>query len=309
MPLQLPNLDDRTYTDLMAEALALIPTQAPEWTNHNPSDPGITLIELFAFLTEMLLYRQNRITDDSVRMFLRLLNGPDWRQTQDLREEMRLVVLGVRERYRAVTCEDFARLAMAAASEVVRAHCLPRRNLASENPLDRAVDRPGHVSVIIIPKDDTTHPQPGNALLQTVQDYLESRRLLTTRVHVVEPHYFSVGVRLTLMLERDALEEKTRQAAVTALQRFLAPLTGGPQGKGWPFGRNVYISEIYRLLDNLPGVDYVTRTDDQDELVVSDPGRLVRNASGELVAVTIEPGELVAAWIETENITAVSPVQ
>jgi predicted phage baseplate assembly protein len=74
MPLDLPNLDDRTYEDLVAEALRLIPNYAPEWTNYNPSDPGITLIEIFAYLTEMLLYRQNRITDDNLRTFLRLLN-------------------------------------------------------------------------------------------------------------------------------------------------------------------------------------------------------------------------------------------
>jgi len=71
MPLELPNLDDRTYEDLVAEALRLIPNYAPEWTNYNPSDPGITLIEMFAYLTEMLLYRQNRITDDNLRTFLR----------------------------------------------------------------------------------------------------------------------------------------------------------------------------------------------------------------------------------------------
>src|SRR5690349_4133941 len=53
MPLPLPNLDDRSYTDLVEEARRLIPTYAPEWTNHNPSDPGIMLIELFAYLTEM----------------------------------------------------------------------------------------------------------------------------------------------------------------------------------------------------------------------------------------------------------------
>ena len=60
MPLPLPNLDDRSYTDLVEEARRLIPTYAPEWTNHNPSDPGIMLIELFAYLTEMLIYRLNR---------------------------------------------------------------------------------------------------------------------------------------------------------------------------------------------------------------------------------------------------------
>ena len=115
MPLELPNLDDRTYEDLVAEALRLIPNYAPEWTNYNPSDPGITLIEMFAYLTEMLLYRQNRITDDNLRTFLRLLNGPDWvaDQNQDLRQEIREAVLNLRDHYRAVTAEDYEILSQA----------------------------------------------------------------------------------------------------------------------------------------------------------------------------------------------------
>ena len=48
MPLRLPNLDDRRYADLMTEARRLISLYDPEWTNHNPSDPGITVVELFA---------------------------------------------------------------------------------------------------------------------------------------------------------------------------------------------------------------------------------------------------------------------
>ena len=78
MPLKLPNLDDRTYEDLVEEARALIPVYEREWTNHNESDPGITLIELFAFLTEMLIYRANRITDASTLAFLKLLKGSNW---------------------------------------------------------------------------------------------------------------------------------------------------------------------------------------------------------------------------------------
>ena len=60
MPLQIPSIDDRRYQDLVTEALARIPVHNPEWTNFNKSDPGVTLIELFAFLTENLLYRATR---------------------------------------------------------------------------------------------------------------------------------------------------------------------------------------------------------------------------------------------------------
>ena len=75
MPIPLPNLDDRTFADLTAETRALIPSYAPEWTDHNPSDPGITLLELFAWLTEILIIRLNRIPQDSEARFFELLGA------------------------------------------------------------------------------------------------------------------------------------------------------------------------------------------------------------------------------------------
>ncbi len=76
MPLQIPSLDNRRYQDLLNEALARIPVHNPEWTNFNKSDPGVTLIELFAFLTENLLYRSNQIPERNRRKFLQLLGVP-----------------------------------------------------------------------------------------------------------------------------------------------------------------------------------------------------------------------------------------
>jgi hypothetical protein len=76
MPLQIPNLDDRRYQDLLDEALARVPVHNPEWTNFNKSDPGVTLLELFAFLTENLLYRCNQIPERNRRKFLQLLGVP-----------------------------------------------------------------------------------------------------------------------------------------------------------------------------------------------------------------------------------------
>jgi hypothetical protein len=76
MPLQIPNLDDRTYQQLLDEALDRIPVHNPEWTNFNKSDPGVTLLELFAFLTEALLYRANQIPERNRKKFLSLLGLP-----------------------------------------------------------------------------------------------------------------------------------------------------------------------------------------------------------------------------------------
>jgi hypothetical protein len=71
-----PILDDRSYQQLRDELVRRIPVYAPEWTDHNASDPGITLIELFAFLGENLLYRFNQIPDATNLAFLRLLQMP-----------------------------------------------------------------------------------------------------------------------------------------------------------------------------------------------------------------------------------------
>jgi hypothetical protein len=74
--LPIPAIDRRSYQELVDEALARIPIHNPEWTNFNRSDPGVTLVELFAFLTESLLYRANQIPDRNRRAFLALLGVP-----------------------------------------------------------------------------------------------------------------------------------------------------------------------------------------------------------------------------------------
>ena len=76
MPITLPVLDDRNYEQILQEAVRRIPVYTPEWTNFNESDPGITLVELFAFLTDSLIYRANRVPDLNRLRFLQLLNIP-----------------------------------------------------------------------------------------------------------------------------------------------------------------------------------------------------------------------------------------
>ena len=77
MPLELPVLDDRTYEQLLEDAKRRIPSHTPEWTNFDvESDPGITLVQLFAFLTDNLLYRANRIPERNRLKFLQLLGIP-----------------------------------------------------------------------------------------------------------------------------------------------------------------------------------------------------------------------------------------
>ena len=71
MPLPAPELDDRRFQDIVDEAKRLIPTYCPEWTNHNVADPGVALIELFAWMTELTLYRLNQLP---TRLYLKFLD-------------------------------------------------------------------------------------------------------------------------------------------------------------------------------------------------------------------------------------------
>ena len=73
MAIQSPNLDDRTFKDIIEEAKRRIPRYAPEWTDWNESDPGITLIQLFAWMSELIIYRLNQVPDKNFIEFLRLI--------------------------------------------------------------------------------------------------------------------------------------------------------------------------------------------------------------------------------------------
>ena len=73
MPLPTPMLDDRKFQDIVDQAKRLIPRYCPEWTDHNVSDPGVALIELFAWMTDLLLYRTNQVPDKMYVRFLEMI--------------------------------------------------------------------------------------------------------------------------------------------------------------------------------------------------------------------------------------------
>jgi hypothetical protein len=109
-----PELDDRDYDDLLQEGLSLLPVAAPGWTDHNPSDPGITLVELLAYFTEMLVYRLGRVTPASKLQFLKLLKGANW---EGLAEESKGQFLAL---LAGGKCESWENLARSRSIELER---------------------------------------------------------------------------------------------------------------------------------------------------------------------------------------------
>lgn len=152
----------------------------------------------------------------------------------------------LKHRYRAVTVEDFEKLALEASGKVAKAKCLP------EN---------GEIKIIIVPKGDSEKLRPGNMLLQTIRGYLDSRRLITTRLRVTGPGYAGVSIEaeVAVIPEKVELIYEIKNKMEHGLRTFFHPLKGGSAGSGWPMGRPVYISEIYYVLEHVEGVDFVRR--------------------------------------------------
>jgi hypothetical protein len=354
MPLNIPNLDDRTYDDLVEEAIAMLPRYAPGWTNHNPSDPGITLVELLAYFAEQFIYRLNRVTRETRLRFLQLLAGVDkydargWAalSAEEIDQELRQAVRELRHTQRAVTAEDYERLAREATADnpppvrIVRAKSFARRNLESRSEGGRDEDAPGHLSVVGVPPEGA----PRDAvvtLLSQVRNHLEPRRLLATRLHVVEPFFLWVRVRARIHLRVDASDElqaRAREDAVRTLQEFGSPTVGGgPQGEGWPFGRALYLSEVYERLEQMEGVDYVDDVDVvgfsmQEEVgdvrarvgvkvgrsivgvdtwlaarTEHGPDRVLVDATGRLIGIALRPYELIRLTSRIEDIPIGDP--
>ena len=104
---QIPELD---YADLVAEAREKLPALCPEWTDHGPADVGITLLELFAYLAEMIHYRTRRETESVTRAFIELLAGPETSREPDLIAALRRALADTWAPFRAVTCADYESL-------------------------------------------------------------------------------------------------------------------------------------------------------------------------------------------------------
>ncbi|MGZ4568005.1 MAG: hypothetical protein ACXVFZ_14440 [Blastococcus sp.] len=324
-----PTLDDVTYADLVARARARIPSLAPDWTDHNPADPGITLVELFAFLAEMLVYQADQLPPDRTDTFLALLNGPGWTRTTDLDTAVAATLAALRSPWRAATADDVVALLTAvwpdgdaSRTRVRRARCVAERDLTGAPDGDQPA--PGRLSIVVVPEPEADAPGLPVAsadLCAAVLDWLEPRRLLGVRHHVLPAPYVPITLTARLVIREDyapvtvarsgvltddAIAREAGRQGAAAIAAHLHPLTGGDEGTGWPFGRDVHASELYAVLDRLPGVDFVDGlrfldTPAARRITVGGEVVGVRLASHELVEVTVvddagRSGQLQVTW-------------
>ncbi len=160
----------------------------------------------------------------------------------------------ISHRNRAVTVEDFEWLAKQASRKVVKVRCLPNTNNRKQIEI-------GRVTVIIVPDSPEAQPFPSLELRRKVQRYLEAHcaNTLTSakHVYVVGPSYQEIGVSVDLFVTSIDVASETEREARKKLRAFFHPLTGGPEKKGWNFGRDVAVSDIYVLLEDIEGIDHV----------------------------------------------------
>lgn len=249
MPIPPINLDDRTFEQLAAEGRALIPRYFPDWTDYNESDPGITLLELFAFFMEAAIYQVNRVPERSLERFAALV-GVARLQGEAIEQTLARALASLQQQYRAVTAADFEALGIASnPSAVARAKAV----VVDQAPPAQLL------KLVIVQTPASAAGLSLDALCQQVFAYLAPRRLITTRLQVVPPDETTVTIGVTVV--RDAASRTVADAVAStvtaAITEFLSPLSGGVDGAGWPFGRSVYRSELDSVIEGLDGVDHI----------------------------------------------------
>ena len=262
-----------SFDELVREGVSLIPAYAPAWTNYNPSDPGITLVELLAYFSEILAYRGLRITPDAKLHFLRLLEGRTASATDPLAgapsvtvdAAIRARVEDLSRRECAVTPGDFEQLATHAAAAHrhgragLRAICVPerdlRRTVGTLHPM--AANAAADVSVVLA-LDPALLGEAGDALCRHVEEALAPRCLLTTRAYVVRAAHLHAFVACRIAPKPGVPLAVVAEAVDAALRRRFDPIAGEEAAFGaGPFGRPLHLANVAGAIERTEGVDYV----------------------------------------------------
>ena len=174
----------------------------------------------------------------------------------------------MRTRYRAVTPADYEYLVLHQfPGDVARALCLQTQVGGADAGEGRAAGgTPGQVYVIVVPElpvEESLAYIPlsrlalPEAMRQRVAAFLDERRLLTTQLQVRAATYRRVRVEVEAVARPGVDEQRLERDIISSLEGFVNPLRGGPDGTGWPFGRQLYLSDLYVCVQQVDGLLHV----------------------------------------------------
>lgn len=161
-------------------------------------------------------------------------------------------------RNRAVTAQDFEWLAKKASRKIIKVRCLANTHTNKDK---EHLKEAGWVTVIIVPDENIPKPMPSLELKRKARKYLEDHcaNILSSPRHVwVDgPTYIEISVSVDVFVTSIDLIPTVEREVKRKLDDFFHPLTGGPDRKGWDFGRDVNVSDIYALLGGIDGLDHI----------------------------------------------------
>ena len=189
---------------------------------------------------------------DSVANLDPAFGGQDIEEWNSMRERGSR---SLRHRGRAVTMEDYEDLARIASSAIAKSKCYPNRDLAAD-PAGK-LPIPGIVSIIIVPAGNEPAPLPDPALLRCVRDFLNERKAPDAGIVLLAPEYVKVSLDIVVVPAVVHTGAGIVMQCEKVLNEFLHPITGGPDGQGWDFGRLPRESDFYALLESMRGLDFI----------------------------------------------------
>lgn len=292
MPLPLPNLDDRTFETLYHEMIEMLPRTNSDWTSRNSSDPGVMILELFAYLVEMDIFQLNRLTSESYAKLLKLVGVDiDWKpgtstppgiiNVQEVQTGIELALKKLTYK-RAISQDDIVEIInefLTPLEIASRAYCLSNRDFSrfEYDPEVAEFEKEGHMLILLwadtepwLVQELTSCSLSGqiNRSLKRytlkketfdgLKERLHQRRVLTTRLHLARPTPCKLILQIRVIPEKGVDPILLAEKVKANLFDFYCPVWGGQEKRGYAPGREFKVSEAIEAVENTEGVDYTS---------------------------------------------------